>query len=884
MKTARQIRSEFIDYFVRQGHTHVQSSPLIPQKDPTLLFTNAGMVQFKDIFLGNERRKYTRAVSVQKCMRAGGKHNDLENVGVTGRHHTFFEMLGNFSFGDYFKDDAIRYAWELLTDVWRLPKGSLWVTVYEDDDEAYNLWKKIVPEARIVRMGAKDNFWQMGETGPCGPCSEILIDQGEGVHRDCPGIGRCDCDRYLEIWNLVFMQYDRDASGNLTPLPKPSIDTGMGLERITAVVQGVYSNYDTDLFTPIFEAIGAWVGKSTEEVRASVSGRVIADHLRSMAHLISDGVLPSNEGRGYVLRRIIRRAARHGRLLGQEGPFLHGLVGPIVDTMSDPYAELARTQGVVTKVIRGEEERFSYTLSQGMEILGDLMARLKSLRTRGPHEGEGWVITGSDLFKLYDTYGFPLDLATEIARDEGFEIDLAGFERAMEEQRQRARRVWGVEEISPQYQKAVQRAGLTEFVGYDRLEEEPRLLAILRDNEAVRKAVEGEEVELIFDRTPFYAESGGQIGDRGWITHPKAQVEILDTQKPIPQLFVHRARVVKGMIEEGERCHAQVDVAHRKNTSRNHTATHVLHAVLREVLGDHVKQAGSLVAESHLRFDFSHFTSVDSKILDQIEEVINGRVRNDLPVYTEVMDIETALSRGALAFFGEKYGGEVRVVEIADFSKELCGGTHCRETGEVALFKIIRESSVAAGVRRIEALTGEAAYRYAKKQELDLRDLAGLMKVHAHEVLPRAQKLLLTVKEQEREIEKLREKLSSGAGVDLSAGLKEIGGIRLFTHLSEGMEMKELRAFADRIRDRFHPGVLVVGAPTLDGAKGNLVAMVTTELSERFSAAELLREIAPRIGGSGGGRPEMAQAGGKEPGRLADALAAVEGWLRKKMT
>jgi len=882
LKSAAEIRSGFVDYFVRQGHTHVPSSSLVPQSDPTLLFTNAGMVQFKETFLGNEQRKYSRAVTVQKCMRAGGKHNDLENVGVTARHHTFFEMLGNFSFGDYFKADAIRFSWELLADCWTLPKERLWFTVYQDDDEAFELWRKIVPVDRIKRMGAKDNFWQMGETGPCGPCSEILIDQGEGVHPNCPGIGQCDCDRYLEIWNLVFMQYNRDASGGLTPLPRPSIDTGMGLERITAVLQGVLSNYETDLFTPIFAAIAQEVGRPIDAVREAVSGKVIADHLRAITHLISDGVLPSNEARGYVLRRVIRRAARHGRRLGQKEPFLGRLIAPVVRTLSGAYPDLLRAQELASTLVQREEERFAFTLSQGTRLLDELIERQKGLRTRGPSSAQGWVLPGSELFKLYDTYGFPIDLAAEIAREEGFEIDLAGFNQAMEEQRQRAKRVWTAEEVAPRYRRLIEASGPTSFVGYDRLEEEVRLLAIVKAGELVKRAIEGEEVELIFDRTPFYGESGGQVGDRGWILDTRASVEILDTQKPLPQLFIHRARVVRGAIDEGEPYPVLVDTSYRKNTSRNHTTTHLLHAVLREVLGDHVKQAGSLVAASHLRFDFSHFASIGPKMLDQIEERVNERIREDLQVVTEVVDIETALARGALAFFGEKYGAEVRMVEIADFSKELCGGTHLRETGEVGFLKILRESSVAAGIRRVEALTGEAAYRYVKKQELDFRELAGTLKVHTHEVLPKAQRLLVTLKEQERELERLREKLSSSQQSDLAAGLREMEGIRLFTHRSDPIEIKELRALADRVKDRFKPGILVVGAPSPDGEKANLVAMVSDELAGRFSASEILKRIAPLIGGSGGGRAEMAQAGGKDPGRLQEALAQVEPWVREK--
>ena len=866
-----EIRSQFIRYFAERGHTEVPSASLIPQRDPTLLFTNAGMVQFKAVFLGEERRPYVRAVSSQKCMRAGGKHNDLENVGQTARHHTFFEMLGNFSFGDYFKDEAISYAWELLTKGYQLSPSRLWVTVFQDDDEAAEIWRRHVPQERIVRLGEKDNFWQMGETGPCGPCSEILIDQGAPVHPDCPGIGRCDCDRYLEIWNLVFMQYNRGADGKLAPLPKPSIDTGMGLERITAVVQGVFSNYETDLFQPLFRAIAERAKKSEKEILATMAGRVIADHLRAMTFLIGDGVLPSNEGRGYVLRRILRRAARFGKQLGFHEPFLHALTGMVIEKMREDYPELEQRRRVIDQIVLGEEERFIQTLNQGTRLIEEVIEKSK-------RRGEK-IISGEELFTLYDTYGFPVDLAEEMAKEAGFAIDEAGFHRAMEVQKERARRSWvgaGAapegEKINPIYRRLFEELGKTKFVGYDRLAEEAPLLAILKEGRRVTSAGGGEQVELIFSPTPFYAEAGGQVGDRGALSSASALVEVEDTVKPLPDFYVHRAKVVQGTIEVGSAYRAAVDAELRGDTARNHTATHLLHAILREVLGDHVKQAGSLVAPDRLRFDFTHFAPLTAREIDRIEARVNQRIRQDAPVQTLTMEIRQAIETGAMALFGEKYGEEVRVVNVADFSRELCGGTHCHGVGEIGLFKILRESSVAAGIRRIEAVTGPAAYEWIKGQEQGFRRLSDLFKSRPDDVVQKAERLIAQLQDKEREIERLRTQALSGPASDPIKNARKIGNLSLVVQKIPPAEIKEIRAQADRLRDRLKSGVVIVGAVDPKGEKATLVAMVTPDWTGRFSAAEIVKEMAVLIEGTGGGKAEMAQAGGKGIEKLDAAL------------
>lgn len=867
---AAEIRSQFIRYFSGHGHQEVPSSPLVPSKDPTLLFTNAGMVQFKSIFLGEEKRSYSRAVSSQKCIRAGGKHNDLENVGQTARHHTFFEMLGNFSFGDYFKEDAIAYAWELLTVGYHLPPSALWVTVFHEDDEAAALWKKIVPSDRIIPLGHKDNFWQMGDVGPCGPCSEVMFDQGAAVHPDCPGIGRCDCDRYLEIWNLVFMQYSRGSDGKLVSLPKPSIDTGMGLERLTAVRQGVLSNYDTDLFKPLFHAIAKGANRSEDEIRASMPGRVIADHLRAITFLTSDGVVPSNEGRGYVLRRILRRAARFGKKLGFHDPFLCALTGDVITLMQEAYPELVQNHKRINRIVLGEEERFIHTLNQGVQLIEEIIQRSKKKGVT--------TLPGEELFTLYDTYGFPLDIAEEIADEAGMSLDQDGFHKAMEIQKERARRSWvgdggqrGAEKKNPLYRQVLEESGETRFTGYDHLEEAVTLLAIFKDGELVHSARGGENVELMFNPSPFYAESGGQVGDRGTLASPSALVEIDQTTKPLPDLFLHHAKVVQGAIEVGGAYHAIVDRDSRRDTARNHTGTHLLHAVLREVLGDHVKQAGSLVTPDRLRFDFQHFSPLTDREIDRIEERVNERIREDVVVQTRVLDLKEAIATGAMALFGEKYGDQVRVVEVADFSRELCGGTHCRGTGEIGLFKMIRESSVAAGIRRIEAVTGLGAYRWVKDQERSLQNLATIFRSRPDEVLKKAERLLGQMQEKDREMERLRSQRIKHSPDPLS-NVHKIGSLSVLSEKIPPANIREVRAHADHLRDLLKSGLVIVGAVAPDADKVTLVVMVTSDWTDRFSAAEIVKEIAGVIDGTGGGKREMAQAGGKNVEKLDMAL------------
>jgi alanyl-tRNA synthetase len=866
--TSSEIREAFCKFFIQKGHTLVPSSPLIPIKDPSLLFTNAGMVQFKEVFLGKETRSYSRAVSSQKCMRAGGKHNDLENVGWTGRHHTFFEMLGNFSFGDYFKQEAIAFAWELLTEIWQLPKDRLWITIYQDDAQAHDLWRKIgIPEGRIVRLGEKDNFWAMGDTGPCGPCSEIIYDQGkraEPTDHTCQGVG-CDCDRYLEIWNLVFMQYMRDAQGNLTPLPKPSIDTGMGLERMTAVMQGVLNNYETDLFLPLLKATARMTDRPPGEITNSMAGRVIADHVRAITFLISDGVLPSNEGRGYVLRRVIRRAARYGKELGLNEPFLYKLAGEVIDHMKGAYPELVKTRTFVAQVTQNEEERFIQTLNQGMGLWKEVMEKVQSKRET--------IIPGQEAFKLYDTYGFPLDIAKDMARELGLAVDEVGYQSAMQEQRERARRAWVVKEVAPYIMEVIKDLPPTLFTGYQQLEDEVCLLAIVSQGRKVREAGEGEWVELLFDRTPFYPEGGGQVGDQGLLEHPSALVEIMGTLKPYPGYAFHQGRVVQGRIREGKTYRAVVNPKARWGASRNHTGTHVLHAVLREVLGEHVKQSGSLVAPDRLRFDFTHFKALTTVELKRIEEVVNDRIRSDYLVKTQEMFFQDAIRAGALAFFDDKYGDQVRVVIIEDFSKELCGGTHCHATGEVGLFKLVQESSIASGVRRIEALTGEGSFYFVKKQEEDLQEIAALLKVHPTEIVLKARKFFEAFRQQERELDRLKGKQAAAQGEGLAEETRLIGHIRVLSKRVDGLDPKDLRTIADSVRDRIKSGVVVMGS----GKEGrvSLVAMVTRDLTDKFHAGNLLKEIASLVGGSGGGRPEMAQAGGKDVQRLDEALEKV---------
>lgn len=870
--TGHELRQQFLDYFHKKGHTIVPSSSLIPQGDPTLLFTNAGMVQFKDIFLGKEKRSYTRATTVQKCVRAGGKHNDLENVGRTARHHTFFEMLGNFSFGDYFKAGAIPYAWEFLTEVLKLPKEKLWVSIYREDDEAFEIWHKTIgiPADRIVRLGEKDNFWAMGDTGPCGPCSEIIIDQGPQVGCGKPtcGVG-CDCDRYLELWNLVFMQYNRDASGTLTPLPRPSIDTGMGLERTAAVLQGVFSNFETDLFIPLIRFVEDISQKSYHDnEKDDISMRVIADHLRAITFLISDGVIPSNEGRGYVLRRILRRAARHGKMLGLEKPFLYKGIEVVVDIMKPAYPELVDRCDQITQMTLNEERRFSHTLHLGMELLNKV---IWETRQRGEQ-----VIPGEEVFKLYDTYGFPLDLMDEIAREQGLTLDMPGYERAMEEQRARARKSWkgsGESQVDPAYLTLSKTLPPTEFVGYETLESDVEVLAILKDKIPVDTASSGDEIELVFDKTPFYGESGGQVGDKGILRLSEGEVVISDTQKPVPQLHVHKGKVKRGTIQKGQRGRAVVDPDSRQRTVLNHTATHILHATLKQVLGDHVKQAGSLVAPDRLRFDFSHFSDLDYREFYRIEEVVNQVIRANMPVKTFITSLDDALRRGAVAMFGEKYGDQVRVVQIGDFSMELCGGTHARASGDIGLFKLINESSVAAGIRRVEALTGPGALEYIQRETDRLRSISLLLKTNPADLINRLEKLLATSREQEREIEQLKARLASSRVDELLATSREIKGIRVISAQVDNLDLKGLRTLVDNLKDRIKSGIILLG--TVEDGKVSLVAAVTKDLTDRYHAGTLVKEVARIVDGSGGGRPDMAQAGGKSPERLKEALEKV---------
>jgi len=872
-QSVNDLRRAFIQYFEQQGHRAVPSAPLIPQADPTLLFTNAGMNQFKRVFLGEETRAYNRAVTVQKCLRAGGKHNDLENVGYTRRHHTFFEMLGNFSFGDYFKEDAIRFGWEFLTSVVGLSKDRMWITIFREDDEADRLWRKIgVSPSRIVRCGEKDNFWQMADTGPCGPCSELHFDQGPSVPGDATPNG--EGDRVIEIWNLVFMQFNRDSAGTLNPLPKPSIDTGMGLERLTAVAQGRLSNYDSDLFAPLLAAIGGRAGAEYGAVeQADRSMRVIADHLRAITFLMADGVLPSNEGRGYVLRRILRRAARHGRLLGITEPFLHELTATVVEQMGEAYHELRPAAGTVAEATRGEEERFIATLDQGLPILNDMLTKVRA-------SGQN-MLSGTEIFKLYDTYGFPMDLIAETCREQDIRLDETGFEAAIEEQRTRARKTGGFEgeTARPALSEVAARVGTTAFVGYEHLNSEGVVQALLKGDRLVKDAREGDDIEVVLDVTPFYAEGGGQAGDQGLLTGPDGRVEIRETTRPVPTLIVHKGVVTSGSIREGERLQLSVNSRTRHDAARNHTATHLVHAALRDLLGPHVKQYGSLVAPNRLRFDFAHFRPLASRDIDEIESIVNEQVRQDQPVQTDVMGVQEAVAGGALAFFGDKYGDQVRVVHIDTFSKELCGGTHCRRTGEIGLFRIVSESGVAAGVRRIECLTGSGALDSLKRLEADVRELSDLLKVAPGEVVARTRKLSEQLKEKERELAEVKLKMASTSSGDAQA--REIKGVQVHAQRTDGLDVNGMRALADQLRDKLRSGVVALGAAN-DG-KVSLLVVVTKDLVGRLKAGELIKEMATEVGGTGGGRPEMAQAGGKNPEGLGTALEKVFGLVQKAL-
>ena len=869
MISGTQLRKMFLDYFVSKGHTLVSSSSLVPHNDPTLLFTNAGMNQFKDCFLGNEKRDYVRATSSQKCVRAGGKHNDLENVGRTARHHTFFEMLGNFSFGDYFKKEAIAYAWEFLTVNLGLDKEKLYVTVYTDDDEAADIWhlQEGVPRERIFRF-EEDNFWAMGDTGPCGPCSEIFWDNGPEVGCGTPecAVG-CDCDRYMEIWNNVFMQFNRSADGVMTPLPKPSVDTGMGLERLCTVMQGVKSNYDTDLLRNIIGHIEELSGISyrNSDAEHDVSMRVIADHSRATAYLIADGVMPANEGRGYVLRRIMRRAMRHAKMLGFEDPVLFKTASFVLESMASAYPEEVARKDFVAKVVKNEEERFIQTLGNGLRILEDEVAKLR-------RAGQT-LIPGATVFKLYDTFGFPVDLTADIVEKDGFSLDHAGFETCMDEQRQLARKNWkgsGEEAISSVYRKLLEAGIASEFIGYQATRGDSSVKALLKAGTTVDEANAGDEVEIITSLTPFYGESGGQLGDRGTIVTPEARVEISDTLKPLPELIVHVGKVVTGRLKTGAVADLIVDEAARQATALNHTATHILQAVLVQVLGDHVKQAGSLVGPERLRFDFTHFSAMTQNELQQVERLVNERIRQNRAVEVAEMAADEAINAGATALFGEKYGDRVRVVKVGDFSMELCGGTHTHAAGDIGLFKIIQESGIAAGVRRIEAATGARALEIVRQQEAALAQAAQLLKSDPAQVEARIRKLLEQQKDLERQVESLRGKLQSGQAGELLDAVQEVEGIKVLAVKVDSMDGKQLREMADQLRDKLGSGVLVIGCE-FDG-KANLLAAVTKDLTDKLHAGNLIRQLAELVGGKGGGRPDLAQAGGTRPDQLQTAL------------
>jgi alanyl-tRNA synthetase len=856
--SSSELRQAFLDYFAGLGHEVVPSSPLVPANDPTLLFTNAGMVQFKNVFLGQEQREIRRAVTAQRCVRAGGKHNDLENVGYTARHHTLFEMLGNFSFGDYFKHDAIHYAWRFVTEVLGLPPERLWCTVYEEDDEAARIWLEDIEidPKRFSRLGLKDNFWAMGDTGPCGPCSEIFYDHGPQIAGGPPGSPDEDGDRYVEIWNLVFMQYERDESGHLTPLPKPSVDTGMGLERLAAVMQGVHSNYDTDLFRRLIDdAIDVTAARDPE----SKSLRVIADHIRACSFLIADGVLPGNEGRGYVLRRIIRRAIRHGYKLGVEDPFFYKLVASVEALMGDAYPELRAQRKHVERVLRQEEDRFAETLTHGMRILEDAIESLPP----------GGVIPGETVFKLYDTFGFPEDLTADVARERRLKVDHAGFERAMDAQRERAR---SASQFVLDRSKLPRIDKASTFVGYDSLESPARVAAIYADGRSVRDVEAGAEAIVVLDTTPFYAESGGQVGDAGSIEADGAQFIVDDTQK-LGTAFGHLGRLLGGRLKVGDPVTARVDAARRQATVLHHSATHLLHAALRKVLGTHVQQKGSLVAPDRLRFDFSHYEPVSAEELREIERLVNEQIRLNAAADIREMEYAKAIESGALAFFGDKYTDRVRVLRLGDFSTELCGGTHVARTGDIGLFKIVAESGIAAGVRRIEAVTGGVAETWIESNDQLLGRIAGLVKGSRDDVADKVGQLIERSRSLERELDAMRAKLASGGGRDLAEQAVDVGGIKVLAARLDGADAKALRNAADELKDRLGSAVVVLGA--VEDDKVRLVATVSKDLTDRLKAGSLIGPIAEHVGGRGGGRPDFAQAGGSEPGKLDAALALV---------
>ena len=864
--TGNEIRRKFLEYFKKHDHQIVRSASLVPQEDPTLLFINAGMVQFKRVFLGEEKRGYVRATTSQKCVRAGGKHNDLENVGYTARHHTFFEMLGNFSFGDYFKKGAVEYAWDLLTNGYGLPAEKLWASVYLDDDDAYDLWHKMIglPEDRIVRLGEEDNFWSMGDTGPCGPCSEILMDRGEQY-----GCGRpectagCDCDRYLEIWNLVFMQFNRDAGGEMTPLPKPSIDTGLGLERMVTILQNVATNYDTDLIRPIINKAENLAEKQLGESHATdVALKVIADHSRAAAFLIGDGILPSNEGRGYVLRRIMRRAIRYGRNIGLNRPFLYQTAEVVFDIMKPAYPELSEASAFITNVIKNEEMRFLETLDTGLKLLNDSLADIKA--------SGGDRVPGDVIFKLYDTYGFPVDIVQDVIRDEDMTLDMAGFDKAMAEQRSRSRSVATFDKISDAYKNLSAQGIKPEFVGYQNLAADSKILVMVADGSEIGEAAAGQDIEVVTETTPFYAESGGQVGDVGTISGSGFEMAVNDTVKDPTGLIIHKGKVISGRIQSGEPVRLLVDGAQRQATALNHTATHILHAALRQVLGEHVKQAGSLVAPDKLRFDFTHFSQVENDILDAIEDFVNQRIRENIATNTQEMDADEAFKSGATALFEEKYGDRVRVVSLTDFSKELCGGTHTARTGNIGLFKIVSEASVASGVRRIEAVTGAEALAYTQKTSRILQDTAQILKEKTDAIPGRVQKIIADIKALDKEVDHLKTKLATEETDTSGEAIRSLNGIKTMVRKVSAETPAALRNMADQFKDKLKSGIVVLGSTA--GDKVMLIAVVTKDLTDRYHAGNIINQVSAVVGGRGGGRPDMAQAGGSQPQKLDQAL------------
>ena len=873
-KSTAEIRQAFLDFFHSKGHQVVASSSLVPHNDPTLLFTNAGMNQFKDVFLGLDKRNYSRATTAQRCVRAGGKHNDLENVGYTARHHTFFEMLGNFSFGDYFKQDAIKYAWELLTgENWfALPKEKLWVTVYETDDEAFDIWANEVgvPRERIIRIGdnkgapfASDNFWQMGDTGPCGPCTEIFFDHGDHIWGGPPGSPEEDGDRYIEIWNIVFMQFNRQADGTMEPLPKPSVDTGMGLERIAAVLQHVNSNYDIDLFRDLIASVAKVTG-ATDLTNKSL--RVIADHIRSCAFLVADGVIPSNENRGYVLRRIIRRAIRHGNMLGAKDTFFWKLVAPLIDVMGSAGDELKQQQAQVEQVLKTEEEQFARTLERGLALLDEELSKLK-----------GDTLDGETAFRLYDTYGFPVDLTADVCRERNIKVDEAGFEAAMEEQRRRARESSG---FGADYNAMIRVDSASEFKGYDHLELNGKVTALFIDGKAVDSVSAGQEAVVILDQTPFYAESGGQVGDKGELKGAGFSFAVSDTQK-YGQAIGHIGKVASGTLKVGDAVQADVDEARRQRIRLNHSATHLMHAALRQVLGTHVAQKGSLVNDKALRFDFSHFEAMKPEEIRAVEDLVNAQIRRNLAIETNIMDIDAARASGAMALFGEKYDDRVRVLRMGDFSTELCGGTHAARTGDIGLFRITSESGTAAGVRRIEAVTGEGAMAILHAQSDQLNDIAQLLKGDSHNLGEKVRAALERTRQLEKELQQLKEQAAAQESANLSSKAEEINGVKLLVSELTGVEPKMLRTMVDDLKNQL--GSTIVVLATVADGKVSLIAGVSKDVTDRVKAGELVGMVAQQVGGKGGGRPDMAQAGGTDASALPAALASVKGWVSAKL-